>query len=95
MQPLTRRGFITGSAAGLAVAGVALAVPGQIAGASTLPAKALASEGPLATGDLAAPLIAHVRDLSSGEISLFSGEREITIHDRHLASRLAGATGGR
>jgi hypothetical protein len=92
---MSRRGFLASGAAGLAVAGVALTVPGQIAGASTLPAKSLAGEGPLATGALTEPLIAHVRDLSSGEISLFSGEREITIHDRHLASRLASATGGR
>jgi len=102
MQPITRRGFISGTAAGLAAAGVALAVPGQMAGASVLSSKRAGhdaadtiTDSAVATGSLSEPLIAHVRDLSSGEIALFSGEREIVIRDRHLASKLASATGGR
>ena len=99
MEPMTRRGFISGTAAGLAAAGVAIAMPSQMAGASTA-ARATTSNGPAtagpgASGPLDGPLIAHVRDVSSGEISLFAGEREIVIRDRHLASRLAGATRGR
>jgi hypothetical protein len=37
------------------------------------------------------PLIAHITDLQSGEMSLFMGEQEFTINDPGLASRLFGA----
>ena len=38
------------------------------------------------------PLVAHVRDLATGEIGLFSGTREIVFHDPALAARLFHAT---
>jgi hypothetical protein len=42
---------------------------------------------------LSEPLVAHVRDLATGEIGLFSGTREITLLDPQLAARLARAIG--
>ena len=39
----------------------------------------------------AQPLLAHVKDLSTGEISLFQGEREVVIRDPALARRLFSA----
>ena len=42
---------------------------------------------------LTEPLVAHVRDLATGEIGLFSGTREITLLDPQLAARLARAIG--
>jgi hypothetical protein len=44
-----------------------------------------------ASAVLSEPLIAHVRDLATGEIGLFSGTREITLLDPRLAARLVGA----
>jgi hypothetical protein len=41
---------------------------------------------------LSEPVLAHVRDLASGEISLFVGEREITIKDPQLVARLFHAS---
>jgi hypothetical protein len=41
---------------------------------------------------LSEPVFAHVRDLASGEISLFVGEREITIQDPQLVARLFHAS---
>jgi hypothetical protein len=38
------------------------------------------------------PLVAHVRDLASGEIGLYSGTREVTFHDTGLANRLFNAS---
>jgi hypothetical protein len=38
------------------------------------------------------PLVAHVRDLATGEIGLFSGTREITVLDPQLAARLIRAS---
>jgi hypothetical protein len=37
------------------------------------------------------PLVAHVRDLATGEIGLYSGAREITVLDPQLAARLIRA----
>jgi len=100
MQPLTRRGFLAGTAAGVAAAGVAVVLPGGAASAATR-AGALAGGGLLpsmaetADESLGEPVIAHIRDLSSGEIVLFRGENETIVHDRRLASRLASASRSR
>ena len=37
---------------------------------------------------LAQPLVAHVRDLSTGEIGIFNGTREVIVNDPQLAARL-------
>ena len=34
------------------------------------------------------PLVAHVRDLSTGEIGIFNGTREVVFNDPQLAARL-------
>jgi hypothetical protein len=36
-------------------------------------------------------LVAHVKNSGTGEISLFVGHREVTIHDRKIAARLVRA----
>ena len=38
------------------------------------------------------PLVAHVRNLNTGEIDLFVGQRRVTVRDRATASRLDRAT---
>jgi len=43
------------------------------------------------TPTMTEPLIAHITDLQTGEMSLYMGEREFTINDPGLASRLFGA----
>ncbi|MCU1495060.1 MAG: hypothetical protein JWO62_2824 [Acidimicrobiaceae bacterium] len=98
MDPMSRRAFITRTSAVVAAAGVAAVVPGQLASAAARPATAgdretdaaFASEGTA----LDRPVTAHVRDLKTGEISIYAGLGEVTIHDRVLASRLARASGG-
>jgi hypothetical protein len=44
-----------------------------------------------ATATQGEPVVAHVRDLATGEIGLFSGAREITVLDPQLAARLIKA----
>ena len=85
-----RRGTVT--AAAVAFVGT---FPGLSGLASTAVAEAPAAEPEAAaiTGDagaasLAQPLLAHVKDLGTGEISLFQGEREVILHDPALARRL-------
>jgi TAT (twin-arginine translocation) pathway signal sequence len=37
------------------------------------------------------PVVAYVGDPSKGEISVMSGDREVTVRDRDLAARIARA----
>jgi hypothetical protein len=39
----------------------------------------------------AEPVVAYIRDASSGEISLFVGSREVTVHDSSIVAKLASA----
>ncbi len=77
MSDSTRRGFVKGSVA----AAAGMTVIG-----------ALATEQ--AEADVNAPsgpLVAYVRDTRSGDISVMSGDRSVSIHDRQLAARIARA----
>jgi len=58
-----------------------------LAGSEGANAALAGSEGATLSG----PVVAHVRDLATGEIGLFSGTREITVLDPQLAARLLKA----
>jgi hypothetical protein len=84
MSALTRRTFIGGAAAGAVAVTAAAAVPGV--------AVAAPDDTPDDTHELTQPVVARVRDLRTGEISLYVGTEEITHTDRTLARRLARAS---
>jgi len=86
MNDLSRRRFL-GSSFGVAVVGAIAVVPG-LASALKLTA---AGPADLTQANLAGPLVAHVRDLSSGEISLLVGTEHVIEKDRDLAARLYAA----
>jgi hypothetical protein len=86
MNDLSRRRFL-GSSFGVAVVGAIAVVPGL---ASVLKLPAPAAVGPT-QANLDGPLVAHVRDLSSGEISLLVGTEHVIHRDRDLAARLYAA----
>ena len=97
MEPVSRRLFFkhAGAAAAVAVVAGAAASPLVLgtAGASTLSTtrdseRALAPDEELASHE---SLVAHVKDSRTGEISLFIGQREVTLHDRKVAARLIRA----
>jgi len=98
MENLSRRGLLRNGS--LAVVGVGLvgAVPAGLA-AKASDASAVdhspASESPaLPTGaSLDGPLVAHVKDLSSGEIGVYMGTSEVTFRDPHLAAKLYRTVG--
>ena len=99
MPEFSRRIFLKSGSAAVVAAGAITALPGLSSAVTALetqaPADEDAAQSLVAGGEGAAldePLIAHVRDLSTGEIGLFSGTREITILDPQLAARLASAT---
>jgi hypothetical protein len=98
MTEFTRRTFLKTSSAAVVAAGALAATPSLPAAVAALetagPADAGAADA--AVGDAGAtslgePLIAHVRDLATGEIGLFSGTREVTVLDPSLAARLLRA----
>jgi hypothetical protein len=98
MSDFSRRMFLTRGSIVVAAAGAATSIPGLtstlLAGEAEAPAAeaAVADGATDATATMTEPLIAHVRDLASGEIGLFSGTREIVFHDPTLASRLFNAS---
>ncbi len=101
MELYNRRQVLTGISAGLAVAGVAATMP---AGSASAAAAALVKdnnavqESALKDSATAAsfdgtvePVVAYIRDASTGEISLFVGSREVILHDSGIAAKLASA----
>ena len=94
MKEFERRLFLTRGSMAVAAAGVVTAVPGLVSGLVAAEEEApeaaavVEGEAPVMTE----PLVAHVRDLATGEIGLFSGTQEIVFHDPGLAARLFHAT---
>ena len=96
MAGVTRRTFLGRGSMAVAAAGVLSSVPGLSSLLSAGEAEAPAADASIAGADagaanLSEPLVAHVRDLSTGEISLFNGTREIIVRNPQLASQLARA----
>ena len=97
MATLNRRAFLIRSSGVVATAGAAAAIPAllpTLAGADTTKPAPLghpAGSSDATTGPMTEPLVAHIRDLSTGEIGLFSGEQEFVIHDRQVARSLFDA----
>jgi hypothetical protein len=86
-----RRGTLTAAA---------VAVAGSVPGLSTLVATTSTEAPGLDTdvsdaaddsGALTEPLVAQVKDLGTGEISLFQGEHEVVVHSPALARSLMSA----
>ena len=91
MEPINRRRFLVQGGAAVAAAGVASAVPFGAADAITKGRSARHAEVP-ADAKLDEPVVAHLRDLHTGEVALFKGHREVTVKDKHLAALLFHAT---
>jgi len=93
MSPLSRRLFLIRSSMAAAAAGVAASVPAVAGTLGTTAADAPAADEAVTgaeseTAELSEPLVAHIKDLSTGEISLFNGTREVVTHDPQLANQL-------
>lgn len=93
MPGLSRRTFLTRGSLAVAIGGAATAIPGLGSILQAAPAEApeingALSEAEAGAADLNGPVIAHLSDLRSGEISLFQGESEVVLKDPALAARL-------
>lgn len=87
MSKLTRKGFLGKTSMGAAAIGALVSVPGlaHVTEADAAPAFKLSRD------DLASPLVAHVRDLKTGEIAVMVGTREIVYRDPQFVRRLLKA----
>ncbi len=96
MPELSRRGFLS-SSAGLTAAGVALAAaPALAAVVPEISADLDDAAGPtVAELESAGPLVVHVRDAVTGEVSVLSGESEVVLHDPAFVARIVTAAGSR
>jgi hypothetical protein len=93
---LSRRNFLRRGAFTAAAVALASSVPGISTLVATTPADVPAvdtgvSEVADDSGALTEPLVAQLKDLSTGEISLFQGEREVVVHSPALARSLMSA----
>jgi hypothetical protein len=99
MSGVSRRVFLKGSSAAVVAAGAISAIPGlptmvglvDTQGPADVGATESAVTDAESSGFMSEPLVAHVRDLGTGEIGLFSGTREITVLNPQLAASLVRA----
>jgi len=80
MASHTRRDFLRGAGATAAVAAVAAVVPAGIASADENEDRSPAPEG---------PVVAYVRDPTSGTVAVMRGNGEFVVTDKVLAHKLA------
>jgi len=94
MIGLSRRLFLKRGSLAVAMAGVATSMPLLSEVAAGPPASdAATSAAEIPEGfQVSESVVAHVRDLSSGEINLFVGERQIVLNDPALAHAIIRAT---
>lgn len=79
MSDTSRRGFLFLAGTGAAVVGAAAVAPAAVAATQPEGSGETAGEG---------ELVAHVRDIRTGEVSVMMGEREVVVHDRALCASL-------
>ena len=86
LSPVSRRRLFRGALA-VGAAGVVggVAVEAFTTGASAQTDTQTAADG------TALPVVAHVRDVASGDIDIFVGTRQVRLKDPQLAARLAQA----
>lgn len=87
MTKLTRRSFLKQSSAGAATLGLLPAIPAALATISQTAQAAVPELSPASTG----PMVAHVSNVATGEVTLLVGAREIVFRDRRLVARLIKA----
>ena len=88
MAKLTRRGFIVRTSAGALSVGALGVAPGL----ATVGSAHDLSDPELARAGSAGPIVAHVSNVASGEITILVGNRRIVHRDRDLVARLIKAT---
>lgn len=98
MAELNRRAFLARSSLLAAAAGAAAVVPGVLTIAATdapevdaAASDAAAADSGAVAANAGAPLVAYVRDLSTGEVGVMNGLREVIVRDPGLANSILRA----
>lgn len=86
MTKLTRRSFLKQTTASAATLSLLPAVP-ALAAISTPPEAGLGESSTTFTG----PMVVHVSNVATGEITLLVGAQEIVFHDAQIVARLVKA----
>jgi len=90
MQPTNRRDFLKHASATAAVVGVVAAAPLSIVEKAAADDAKTPTVPPDARVDR--HVVAHLRNLQTGEVAIYSGDREITVKDKRLAALLYKAS---
>ena len=101
MENVSRRGLLRNGSLAVMGVGLAGAMPAFSAGLAAKAPDASAAgtatapeSAALLTGaSLDGPLVAHVKNLSTGEIGVYMGTSEVTFRDPQLAAKLYRAVG--
>jgi hypothetical protein len=89
MAKLARRGFLKRTTASVATIGVMASIPAALTALSDAPQITETAGTDLSSLSLAeGPLVAHISNLATGEISLLSGTQEFVFRDPDLVMRL-------
>ena len=90
MEPTNRRDFLKQASVAAAIAGAAAAVPLSI----TETAAAEENKTPRipAGARVDGHVVAHLRDVHTGEVAIYTGDREITVNDKRLAALIYKAS---
>jgi hypothetical protein len=91
MEPTNRRDFLKHASVAAAVAGVAAAAPLTLADATAAGAEEKTPPVP-ASARVDRHVVAHLRDVQTGEVAIYAGDREIKVLDRRLAALLYNAS---
>jgi hypothetical protein len=92
MESIDRRRFLLQSGAAVAAVGVATAVPAGAADALSKGRKGGRGVSLPADATLDEPVVAHLRNLRTGEVAIFKGHTEVTVKDKRLAAALFHAS---
>ena len=87
MTKLSRRSFLKQTSVSAATIGLLPAIP-ALAAIPHSPEAAAPEISAASTG----PMVVHVSDVATGEVTLLVGAREIVFRDRRLVARLIKAT---
>lgn len=79
-RSLSRRGFIGRTTIGAAAMGLAGATPGLLLGTES----SEVDPGDVPAAAMAEPMVAQVRDFTTGEVSLMYGLKEVIVRDPQL-----------
>ena len=89
MAKLARRGFLKRTTASVATIGVMASVPVTFTAMTEAPQVTETAETDLSSlSPAGGPVIAHISNIATGEISLLSGTQEIVFRDPDLVMRL-------